>query len=215
MTWGNLKTYTMLLSNSVLLLFLFSCNSGNISLDWHILSTYSWENIEIDFLNNTTHERITVVLEPNKTKQFKLPNNCSYSGYGGDAYIRFYPDLELLNTGTPLSIYLYYPEIIETNDNEFIIDETNEAYAYFADFLKDGKRYTAFSPDNVIKPEREISINFIDVMMNELANSGDVYFYDEFATTVKLHRYGDMVICGFIVKSPLDGSFIWLEPQIF
>jgi len=175
-----------------------SCNVYEIS--WRNYSTYSDENIKLKFQNN---EKVNLKL--NKTKRFRLFTQIDYiiefeRQYG--CYIYVYP---FFNINTESEIFFYNINIINQNEKSIIIEERKDVEAYFAEFYIDNLRYNVISKDNILAITEP----------KEFTNINDILSYIETSdfTFITAGRtdYDGVVKGGYIVRSKIDSTILWLE----
>jgi hypothetical protein len=142
----------------------------------------------------------------NKTDSFYVFKTSIFSGFEltGNNFIYIYPFFENKKTS---EIFIFDVQILERNSTSVIMGIKNDVTAYYADFYIDNYRYTVISRDNTL------TINNLQELknLNDIIKSLD---FDDYTYRYEGQKeYNGMVLCGFIVKSHIDNSFILLKQE--
>jgi hypothetical protein len=212
----HIKKLRILSIISFLLIVFISCDSHRYNIIWNSFGVSIDGFITISFWNNLNSMDYKYKLIPNKTKHIVVPNNAKFMGeeWPADIKIVIYPAPSRLPNGGDLELFMFFPLVEQTPENEYKMERQEGVEAYFVKFSKDGKRYYAISKDEMISIQKEIqpdSVENIEQLL-ELILSEDVTFYDESGTNY--YRGSELVWGGYIVKTSTDGNYLWLNSSL-
>ncbi len=201
---------------SLFLLFVISCEGNHhYSINWVLFEDfeeYTEAVIKFQKIDSPSLKKYEYILKPNSTKKIKVPNNTEHFGeeITGNARMLLYPDPDRIPNGGPLEIYLYRPSITRISENAFEIEKKEGVKAYFLEFEREGKRYEAYSKDNIVSLNNEITAQHYMQSLKDI-EIDDLYYYDEFSTN---NSHGSTDIWGgYIVESKIDGTLLWLNSR--
>jgi hypothetical protein len=147
-----------------------------------------------------------ITLYKNRTDGFYVFNTSTFTGFelSGNCFIHIYPFFENKRTS---EIFIYDIQIVERNKSSVEMGIKKGASAYFAEFYVDNYHYTVVSRDNVLEINNHQELmNFHDIINN--LRLRDYTYRDE-----GREDYNGFFLCGFVVRSYIDNSFILLKQE--
>jgi hypothetical protein len=187
------------LINLVLINFIFILNSCiEYKINWRnyssytntkvIFSTQNDKNIKLN-LNNTRKFRVSVPIE---FINFQQPNECD---------IVIYPFFDINNES---EVYFFDINILFQDDKKVIVESRQCVEAYYAKFYINDLLYYIISKDNeliITEPQELMSMDKILLNINNI----DYTYVDNGRSD-----YNGYVFCGYIVRSKIDDTILWL-----
>jgi hypothetical protein len=155
--------------------------------------------------------KYSVALEVGKTKSFNLPRNYVYSGYElpANCYLAIYPFFTEQNKSDKHEIFIYNFDVIKKGKNFIELDPRKDIIAYYAEFYKNDELYIVFSKKPFIQIQESINTPTKNSFDDFLVSGEDTVTY----LSDGKEDYDGVILCGYIVKSLLNNSYIWLEPR--
>jgi hypothetical protein len=157
--------------------------------------------------------KYSVILEVGKTKSFRIPRNYVYSGYElpANCYLAVYPFFTVAeqNKGNKHEVFVYNFDVVK-KDKDFIeLNPRENIIAYYAEFYKNDELYVVLSKKPFIQIQESINTLTKNSFDDFLVSGEDTVTY----LSAGREDYDGVILCGYIVKSLLNNSYIWLEPR--
>lgn len=201
------------MKKSIILLFpflflFFSCNRQSENLIWRDYREVKDKDAISITLSSKQNKEKNIKLKTSRSKYIPIIEDSYISSlsHRGDYLLEIYPNKNL-NKSSALELFLYpFRNIIE-NDNEYIVPELSDIEFYYIENYDEekGQNYFTVSKDNKISKGLEIEDlgQDIDAILNKITD--DISFY------VPLEEKLGIPYNGFIVKSHIDNSYIYLS----
>lgn len=206
-----MKYHLCLISSLFFISLLLGCSNKKKIIWSDYRSDEKNEKIELMFgKNNTTAPIRKNVVISDFTNYIIIPNGYSLIGQSHDSgfCVHVYPTS--YSKIDKFEIFLYDTRKISKEQSRYTVDKKENVLAYFLDCydVKNKKHYTIVSKDNFFynrKIEMRNTKTIIEIL--DVINKNDYAFYtdDDY--------YQDMPYNGYIVKSNIDGSIIWLSSR--